>query len=86
MHESNLLTNLSHDNNFGPIVHNPNADFDFTLLFEQSILTIVPSVCFLLYAPARVWWLWREEKKASFGPLIAVKQVSELTVTGSNIT
>ncbi|CRG87654.1 Cu2+-exporting ATPase [Talaromyces islandicus] len=42
------------DQVFGPAVSCPHV-FDFTLLFEQSIFSIGPSVLFLLLLPLRVW-------------------------------
>ncbi|EHK21751.1 uncharacterized protein TRIVIDRAFT_59905 [Trichoderma virens Gv29-8] len=38
----------SADNAFGPRVHGCREDFDFTLLFEQSILSILPSLLVFL--------------------------------------
>lgn len=35
------------DNAFGPKIHGCRDGKDFTLLFEQSILSLVPSVLFL---------------------------------------
>lgn len=57
---------FSNDNTFGPAIQacnsttgglGPRGGFDFTLLFEQSILGIAPSVLLLLALPARVWFL-----------------------------
>lgn len=39
------------DNRFGP--HLPGV-FDFTLLFEQSILSLLPTALFILVTPLRV--------------------------------
>ncbi|OCK89464.1 putative multidrug resistance protein [Cenococcum geophilum 1.58] len=51
---------LHADNVFGPVVASPcRHGFDFTLLFEQSILSIVPSSIFLLLVPLRLFWLYR---------------------------
>lgn len=33
------------------------GDFDFTILFEHLILSVVPSVCILLLSPYRIWGL-----------------------------
>lgn len=41
----------SADNAFGPLVDRLCRTFDFTLLFEQSILSISPDALFLLLAP-----------------------------------
>lgn len=51
---------LHADNVFGPVVASPcRHGFDFTLLFEQSILSIAPSSIFLLLVPLRLFWLYR---------------------------
>ncbi|KAL5086662.1 hypothetical protein Trisim1_008747 [Trichoderma cf. simile WF8] len=49
----------SADNVFGPQVHGCREDFDFTLLFEQSILSILPSLIFLLLALSRCFLVWK---------------------------
>lgn len=46
-----------HDNSLGPI--SCSREFDFTLAFEQSILSILPACLFLLAAPIRLVQLWR---------------------------
>lgn len=49
------------DNSFGPIInHGCRAAFDFTLLFEQTILYVVPSALFLLTAPLNFFVLYQE--------------------------
>ncbi|PYH31531.1 uncharacterized protein BO87DRAFT_418037 [Aspergillus neoniger CBS 115656] len=50
------------DDSFGPVVACP-ATFDFTLLFEQSILSLGPSAIFLLLVPWRIWSLYPENVK-----------------------
>lgn len=62
------------DNSFGPVIACP-AIFDFTLLFEQSILAIGPSAIFLLVVPWRIWSLYTENiktvaNKAHWGKLV----------------
>jgi ATP-binding cassette subfamily C (CFTR/MRP) protein 1 len=50
------------DNVFGPVVAAPcRHGFDFTLLFEQSILSIGPSCIFLLILPLRLFWLYHSK-------------------------
>ena len=50
------------DNAFGPVVERPCRDgSDFTLLFEQSILSIGPSSVFLLVLPLRLFFLYRSK-------------------------
>lgn len=41
---------------FGPSAHGSQRDFDFTLLFEQSILAIPPPA---LCLPLAVWRIWK---------------------------
>ncbi|CZR60647.1 related to multidrug resistance protein [Phialocephala subalpina] len=53
----------SSDNTFGPIVQGCRSNFDFTLLFEQSILSIAPAALFLLAAPPRLSRLLKRNKK-----------------------
>ncbi|KUJ15922.1 P-loop containing nucleoside triphosphate hydrolase protein [Mollisia scopiformis] len=53
----------SSDNAFGPIVQGCRSNFDFTLLFEQSILSIGPAALFLLAAPPRLTSLFKSKKK-----------------------
>lgn len=46
------------DDFFGPIVASScRSGFDFTLLFEQAILSCGASVLFLLIVPLRIIWL-----------------------------
>jgi ATP-binding cassette, subfamily C (CFTR/MRP), member 1 len=52
------------DNSFGPAIPCPRL-FDFTLVFEQSILSIGPSALFLLLAPWRVWNLYGKSIKTT---------------------
>lgn len=48
------------DDLFGPAI---NCDqFDFTLLFEQSILTIGPSALFLLAIPFHISHMYRSKR------------------------
>ncbi|TQB72810.1 hypothetical protein MPDQ_006453 [Monascus purpureus] len=52
------------DNTFGPVInHGCRAAFDFTLLFEQAILSIAPSALFLLLAPCNYVFLLRSPRK-----------------------
>ncbi len=46
-----------HDDSFGPVVHGCRDDFDFTLLFENTILSIAPSAVVLLFSAARIFYL-----------------------------
>ncbi|KAE9375968.1 ABC transporter-like protein [Stipitochalara longipes BDJ] len=53
----------SNDDQFGPQVQGCRGDADFTLLFEQSILSIAPATLFLCLFISRIAWLWREDRK-----------------------
>jgi hypothetical protein len=44
------------DNGFGTVIRSAYQDnSDFTLMFEQSILLIVPSIIFLLMVPIKLY-------------------------------
>ncbi|POR33115.1 Canalicular multispecific organic anion transporter 1 [Tolypocladium paradoxum] len=47
------------DRRFGPTVRACRSQFDFTLFFEESILTIIPSAVFIVLALARIGALHR---------------------------
>lgn len=49
------MENITHcgDNELGPQVADCRGNFDFTLLFEEYFLSIVPSALILLALPAR---------------------------------
>jgi ATP-binding cassette subfamily C (CFTR/MRP) protein 1 len=66
------------DDDFGP--HMPGV-FDFTILFEQSILSLLPSVLFVLLMSWRVAYLHRRPQRVSAGPLLWVKMVSMSSAT-----
>ncbi|OBT65136.1 hypothetical protein VE03_04736 [Pseudogymnoascus sp. 23342-1-I1] len=52
------------DNSFGPFFELPGSTtFDFTLLFEETILSIVPSAILLLLIPPRILRLWKTPHK-----------------------
>jgi ATP-binding cassette, subfamily C (CFTR/MRP), member 1 len=58
------------DDAFGPIVDGHcRGGFDFTLLFEQGILALVPAAIFLLIGPVRVLFLWRDGVKTLSNPV-----------------
>lgn len=63
--------------NFGPAGVGCCGDFDFTLAFEFSILTILPACLFILSASFRLFQLYQKpplDNEAAW--LFAVKQVS----------
>lgn len=60
------------DNSFGPI---SQCRYDFTLFFEQAILSAVPSAIFLLSALPRLFYLYRQHEKTVRTPAEVVKLV-----------
>jgi hypothetical protein len=65
----------SSDNYFGPQL--PHI-FDFTILFEQSILSILPTSLFIVLAPIRLWSLHRHETRVASRRLLWSKLVTIL--------
>lgn len=53
------------DNSFGPHAGPCRGGFDFSLLFEETILTILPIGLMLLILPPRIWYLLRRERKVT---------------------
>ena len=51
------------DNSFGPYAGTCRGGFDFTLLFEESILTIPLLAIFILILPLRILQLYKNDKK-----------------------
>ena len=60
------------DDSFGPIYA---QYFDFTRLFEDTVLAILPSALLLCIIPWRVLWLSQEPRKVSGSALHANKIV-----------
>ena len=69
------------DDSFGPAVSGCRGDFDFTLTFEEIILSIVPSVCFILLAGLRIIQLSRKPTVLSGHWFQAIKLVRPLTTS-----
>jgi hypothetical protein len=61
---------------FGP--HLPGV-FDFTILFEQSILSLMPTALFILVAPLRIVRLYNRADRVQSGVLLWSKIVSPYT-------
>ncbi|KFY89738.1 hypothetical protein V500_05527 [Pseudogymnoascus sp. VKM F-4518 (FW-2643)] len=62
------------DNSFGPFFEIPGSTtFDFTLLFEETILSIVPSAILLLLIPPRILQLWKTPHKVISSYLLTTK-------------
>ena len=65
------------DDTFGPYAGDCRGGFDFTLLFEETILTILPTSLFLLVLGPRIWFILGRPKKVTTGRLlINIKIVS----------
>ena len=70
------------DNSFGPYAEYCRGGFDFTLLFEESILTLLPAAIFLIAAPARIYYLLGKQTKVSGSSLLVLKLVSYIVFGG----
>ncbi|RDW57444.1 hypothetical protein BP6252_13782 [Coleophoma cylindrospora] len=67
-------TALVGDNSFGPFFQLPGKEtFDFTLLFEETILSIGPSALLLLAIPPRLVHLWKTPRKVIGSYLLTTK-------------
>lgn len=66
---------MNSDDHFGP--HRANT-FDFTILFEQSILSLLPTGLFLLLVPLRLFLLRNNEKVSKIGTILWLKLVGDL--------
>ncbi|RDA85904.1 hypothetical protein CP532_2703 [Ophiocordyceps camponoti-leonardi (nom. inval.)] len=67
---------ISVEDHFGPVVADSClGGFDFTLLFEESILTLVPLAVALLWAASRALTLRNESSKVKASWLIAAKML-----------
>ncbi|KAM5475001.1 hypothetical protein MauCBS54593_001472 [Microsporum audouinii] len=64
------------DNTFGPWAKQCRGEFDFTLLFEESILTLVPLAFMILLTPFRIAYLFKKKRKVEDSPLIHMKITS----------
>ncbi|RFU74819.1 abc multidrug transporter [Trichoderma arundinaceum] len=63
------------DDAFGPAVSGCRGNFDFTVTFEKTILSILPSTCFVILAALRIVSLWRQPHTTANSLLRAVKVV-----------
>ncbi len=66
------------DNTFGPHAGTCRGGFDFTLLFEETILVILPVVIILMVAPFRIFYLLKRRTKVTTSWLLISKLVSIL--------
>ncbi|RJE27115.1 ABC transporter transmembrane region [Aspergillus sclerotialis] len=76
------------DGRFGPSIdRHCRGGFDFTLTFEQSILSIAPSALLLLFAPLRLYWLSGSNLKtnASFSAACSSKLLASAALAGLQV-
>jgi len=74
MNSSNLCP-IGADDSFGPQVIGCRENFDFTLLFEQSVLSLGPSALMLITCVPRILQLYRYAVKTVSTPLRIYKSV-----------
>ena len=75
------------DDLWGPQVEPCLRAFDFTLQFESIILSITPSVVFLLIAPMRLWMLRKVQKRlVGGGTLQITKLVRQSLLTSIEVS
>ncbi|KAH7388905.1 ABC transporter [Cadophora sp. MPI-SDFR-AT-0126] len=67
--------NVCGDDSFGPGVQSSNCrgGFDFTVSFEESILTILPAACFIIFTPLRAIRLFKRRIKVKSTVVHAIK-------------
>lgn len=63
------------DDTFGPHAANCRGDFDFTLMFEETILSLSPLAILLIVAPLRILYLFKKDRKVVQSPLLSLKLV-----------
>jgi hypothetical protein len=68
----------ANDDLFGPFIQGCRSNFDFTLLFEQSILSIPPAALLLVLAPPRLVRLIQSRRKTGPTPIRSIKSVSAI--------
>lgn len=69
------------DDTFGPYAKNCRGDFDFTLLFEETILSILPICLLIVIVPFRVIYLARREIKVNRSFWLLLKLVRRFSST-----
>lgn len=63
------------DDTFGPYAEGCRGGFDFTLLFEESILSMLPLGLLLIVVPFRVFYFFRRAIKVDPSSWLALKLV-----------
>lgn len=77
---SSSACSITVENSFGPQVAGCLGGFDFTLLFEETILSILPTALVLLFLPVRIVHLFRSDRKVYEGLLHNLKLVRKLAM------
>lgn len=72
------------DDVFGPQIHGCR-NFDFTLLFEQTILQAAPSTVLLLSVPPRIWFLQRQTMKSMRSTMTMLKLATILILAVTQV-
>ena len=67
------------DDTFGPYAQGCRGGFDITLLFQDSILSILPLGLLLIVIPFRISYLFRRKIKVDPSSWLALKLVSNST-------
>ncbi|KAK3903067.1 ABC transporter [Staphylotrichum tortipilum] len=83
MGQSTPLSCAQIDDSFGPHAGNCRGGFDFTLLFEETILTLAPVGLVLAVVPPRIWYLLKRVKKVEAGNRSASLKISAWVVLGA---
>ncbi|KAH8712254.1 hypothetical protein GQ44DRAFT_689190 [Phaeosphaeriaceae sp. PMI808] len=66
----------ANDQTFGPWAGPEcRGSFDFTLLFEEIILTLLPLALIISATPFRIYFLWKKERKVERSTLLFTKLV-----------
>jgi hypothetical protein len=69
------------DDSFGPHAGECRGGFDFTLLFEETILTLLPVGLLLVVIPPRAWYLLKRAKKVTAGSRLVTLSRAKLVST-----
>ncbi|KAM7219752.1 ABC multidrug transporter [Rhypophila decipiens] len=84
----NNVSNVCHDELFGPAVASESCrgGFDFTVLFQESVLSIPLSAGFLLIAPVQVARIFKAVSAVRSSLLLSIfKLISTLVYAGLNL-
>ncbi|KAL2024878.1 hypothetical protein VTK56DRAFT_3577 [Thermocarpiscus australiensis] len=74
---------VSLDDSFGPHADDCRGGFDFTLLFEEAILTLLPLGLLLHVIPPRIWFLLKRAKKVAAGKHLDIIKISAWIALGA---